>query len=41
MEKLLQFQDEGLVHKYFDVDSFPYDFKTDRTLVVDGKIGEI
>jgi hypothetical protein len=41
IKRALQFQDEGLVHKYFDVDSFPYDFKTERTIVVDGKIGEI
>ncbi len=40
----LQFEDENNVHKYFDVENFPYDFESDKKVdskkvTVDGKIG--
>jgi hypothetical protein len=40
----IQFQDEGHIHKYFDVASFPYDFESDKKIdskqiTVDGKMG--
>ena len=41
---LLQFEDENNLHKYFDVENFPYDFESDKKVeskmvTVDGKIG--
>jgi hypothetical protein len=40
----LQFEDENNLHKYFDVENFPYDFESDKKVeskmvTVDGKIG--
>ncbi len=42
---LLQFEDENNLHKYFDVENFPFDFESDKKVeskkvTVDGKIGK-
>lgn len=42
---MLQFEDENNLHKYFDVENFPYDFESDqrvesKKVTVDGKIGD-
>jgi hypothetical protein len=41
-----QFEDESLLHKYFDVANFPYDFESDKKIdakqvTVDGKMGNV
>ena len=41
---MLKFEDEKNIHKYFDVENFPYDFESDKKIeskkiTVDGKIG--
>ena len=42
---LLKFDDESRVHKYSDIKTFPFDFKSDKKVdskkvTVDGKIGD-
>jgi hypothetical protein len=40
----VKFEDENNLHKYFDVENFPYDFESDKKVeskkvTTDGKIG--
>ncbi len=40
----MKFEDENNLHKYFDVENFPYDFESDKKVeskkvTTDGKIG--